>query len=270
MNLTGRDKLRFIYRAVAAATTGMFLVGASSAAPLDGKWSGDLRCSASPQNPTKLPAFSNPISMVVEECLRNTPGHDSVKKARFIDVETRVYRNAINLIDDRDKQDRQQLARAQYLADERQQQINYEKQRQEQRERGIAAEREKEEMARTKQASCNAEFARAKFPDALKAAFYLEDINSPTRFSQFICMAMSNGAQVIYLSGGAFSKEGFEVKSKNRTIQVFVEPQRIPGGDPKMPLMVPVSAKINGEKVAITRENFRAFMAELIAAILNR
>ncbi|MDP2367410.1 hypothetical protein [Rhodoferax sp.] len=118
--------------------------------------------------------------------------------------------------------------------------------------------------------SCDLAYARGKFPDARKTAWYLADINMPEPFPDFICLLMSKGAQVRYLPGGWLSKEGFEIQSSTRTVQVFTEDQRIPGGDPKAPLIVPVAAKIDGKKVTITRQNYRAVQAELFAAMLNQ
>ena len=57
--------MRLNLKVISAIVAALIVTGAVSAAPLDGKWNGDLRCDASPTNPAKLPAFSNPISMVV-------------------------------------------------------------------------------------------------------------------------------------------------------------------------------------------------------------
>jgi hypothetical protein len=110
----------------------------------------------------------------------------------------------------------------------------------------------------------------AKFPAAWKNAYILADVNSPEEFPKFICSMGDRGAQVHYLSGGLFSSEGFEVVSKARTVQVYLESQRVPGADPKTPFLVPVKAKIDGNKITISRENYRAFQAELIAAAMNQ
>ena len=73
-----------------------------------------------------------------------------------------------------------------------------------------------------------------------------------------------------YLSSGLLSKEGFEVKSAKRTVQIFTESNRPPGGDPSVQMMVPVAAKIDGQKVDVICANFRRVMAELIAAMRNQ
>lgn len=57
--------MRLNVRAIGASAVVMLVAGAASAASFDGKWTGNLRCEAAPNNPSKLPAFSNPISMVV-------------------------------------------------------------------------------------------------------------------------------------------------------------------------------------------------------------
>jgi hypothetical protein len=57
--------MRLNLKVISAIVAALIVTGAVSAAPLDGKWNGNLRCDASPTNPAKLPAFSNPISMVV-------------------------------------------------------------------------------------------------------------------------------------------------------------------------------------------------------------
>lgn len=124
--------------------------------------------------------------------------------------------------------------------------------------------------AQAEKAACDAAYGRVKFPDAWRTAAYLEDWNSAMPFTQFICNALSTGAQVRYLSGGLISSTGFEVKSKVRTVQVFVDAKRLPGGDPNALLLSPVSAKINNEKMTITRQNFRAFIAELTTAMMNQ
>ena len=73
-----------------------------------------------------------------------------------------------------------------------------------------------------------------------------------------------------YLSAGLLSKEGFEVKSPKRTVQIFTQADRMPGGDPSVKVMIPVSAKIDGKSTDVTRNNLRAVAAELIAAMRNQ
>ena len=75
------------------------------------------------------------------------------------------------------------------------------------------------------------------------------------------------------ISGGVarrFGKEGFEVKSPKRTVQIFTQADRVPGGDPSVKMMIPVSAKIDGKSTDVTRNNLRAVAAELIAALRNQ
>ena len=45
---------------------------------------------------------------------------------------------------------------------------------------------------------------------------------------------------------------------------------RMPGGDPSVKVMIPVSAKIDGKSTDVTRNNLRAVAAELIAAMRNQ
>jgi len=52
-------------RVIGASVAALLLTGTAGAASFDGKWNGNLRCEAAPHNPSKLPAFTNPISMVV-------------------------------------------------------------------------------------------------------------------------------------------------------------------------------------------------------------
>jgi hypothetical protein len=118
--------------------------------------------------------------------------------------------------------------------------------------------------------ACDANYANAKLPPEWRSAYYLFDFNSPTEFLGLVCGATASGAQIRYLSGGMFSKEGFEVKSKVRAVQVFVEAQRIPGGDPKVPLLVAASANIGGKSYTVTQQNFRSLVVELTAALQNR
>ena len=96
------------------------------------------------------------------------------------------------------------------------------------------------------------------------------ELNSPELFCTYVKAAQRNGATIRYLSSGLFSKEGFEVKSPKRTVQVFLQSDRLPGGDPNIKLMVPVSAKIDGKSIQVTTGNLRAVAAELFAAMNNQ
>ena len=118
--------------------------------------------------------------------------------------------------------------------------------------------------------ACEDQLIKAGFPSSWKANFILMEWNSPELFASIVCAAQRNGAQVRYLSPGVLSKEGFEVKSPQRTIQVFTQSDRAPGGDPNVKLMVPVSAKIDGKSTDVTRNNLRAIASELIAAVRNQ
>ena len=57
--------MRVNVRIIGASVAALLVTGIAGAASFDGKWNGNLRCDASPTNPAKLPAFSNPVSMVV-------------------------------------------------------------------------------------------------------------------------------------------------------------------------------------------------------------
>ena len=118
--------------------------------------------------------------------------------------------------------------------------------------------------------ACEDQLIKVGFPSSWKANFILMEWNSPELFASIVCAAQRNGAQVRYLSPGVLSKEGFEVKSPQRTIQVFTQSDRAPGGDPNVKLMVPVSAKIDGKSTEVTRNNLRAVASELIAAVRNQ
>ena len=118
--------------------------------------------------------------------------------------------------------------------------------------------------------ACEDQLVKTGFPSSWKANFILMEWNSPELFASIVCAAQRNGAQVRYLSPGVLSKEGFEVKSPQRTIQVFTQSDRAPGGDPNVKLMVPVSAKIDGKSTDVTRNNLRAIASELIAAVRNQ
>ena len=118
--------------------------------------------------------------------------------------------------------------------------------------------------------ACEDQLVQTGFPSSWKANFILMEWNSPELFASIVCAAQRNGAQVRYLSPGVLSKEGFEVKSPQRTIQVFTQSDRAPGGDPNVKLMVPVSAKIDGKSTDVTRNNLRAIASELIAAVRNQ
>ena len=118
--------------------------------------------------------------------------------------------------------------------------------------------------------ACEDQLVKTGFPSSWKANFILMEWNSPELFASIVCAAQRNGAQVRYLSPGVLSKEGFEVKSPQRTVQIFTQADRAPGGDPNVKLMVPVSAKIDGKSTDVTRNNLRAIASELIAAVRNQ
>ena len=118
--------------------------------------------------------------------------------------------------------------------------------------------------------ACEDQLVKTGFPSSWKANFILMEWNSPELFASIVCAAQRYGAQVRYLSPGVLSKEGFEVKSPQRTVQIFTKADRAPGGDPNVKLMVPVSAKIDGKSTDVTRNNLRAIASELIAAVRNQ
>ena len=117
---------------------------------------------------------------------------------------------------------------------------------------------------------CKDNVGRSGFPAAWKENYILMELNSPELFCGYIKATQRSGATIRYLSSGLFSKEGFEVKSAKRTVQIFIQADRIAGGDPSQKLMVPVSAKIDGKSVDVTTRNLRAVAAELIAAMNNQ
>ena len=118
--------------------------------------------------------------------------------------------------------------------------------------------------------ACGDQAVKAGFPVSWKANYIVMELNSPELFCNFVQAAQRNGAQIRYLSAGLLSKEGFEVKSPKRTVQVFTQADRMPGGDPSVKVMIPVSAKIDGKSIDVTRNNLRAVAAELIAAMRNQ
>ena len=118
--------------------------------------------------------------------------------------------------------------------------------------------------------ACGDQAVKAGFPVSWKANYIVMELNSPELFCNFVQAAQRNGAQIRYLSAGLLSKEGFEVKSPKRTVQVFTQADRMPGGDPSVKVMIPVSAKIDGKSTDVTRNNLRAVAAELIAAMRNQ
>lgn len=118
--------------------------------------------------------------------------------------------------------------------------------------------------------ACEAQVVKAGFPEAWKANYIVMELNSPELFCGLVQAAQRTGAQMRYLSAGLLSKEGFEVKSPKRTVQIFTQADRMPGGDPSVKVMIPVSAKIDGKSTDVTRNNLRAVAAELIAAMRNQ
>ena len=118
--------------------------------------------------------------------------------------------------------------------------------------------------------NCEAQFLKVGMPAKWKNSLIVMESNSPDVFLPLMCSAFRSGAQVRYLSGGLLSKEGFEVKSPKRTVQVFVGYVRVPGGDPDEPVMMPVTAKIDGKSMDVTRANARALVIELATAMANK
>ncbi len=118
--------------------------------------------------------------------------------------------------------------------------------------------------------ACGDQAVKAGFPVSWKANYIVMELNSPELFCNYVQAAQRNRAQIRYLSAGLLSKEGFEVKSPKRTVQVFTQADRMPGGDPSVKVMIPVSAKIDGKSIDVTRNNLRAVAAELIAAMRNQ
>ena len=133
-----------------------------------------------------------------------------------------------------------------------------------------AAQKLRELQTQLERNACKGQFIKAGMPAAWKDNYIVLEFNSPEPFAGIVCAALRNGAQVRYLSGGLLSKEGFEIKSPKRTVQVFTEAHRPEGGDPGAQVMVPVSAKIDGKSGDVTRANLRALAAELIAAMRNQ
>ncbi len=117
---------------------------------------------------------------------------------------------------------------------------------------------------------CAEQAMKAGFPTAWKQNYLVVDGNTPRLFCALVQGAQSSGAKMRYLSPGLFSKEGFEVKSAKRTVQVFTQANRTPGGDPEVKIMVPVSAKIEGKTFDVTQGNFRQLGAEVMAAVNNQ
>lgn len=123
---------------------------------------------------------------------------------------------------------------------------------------------------RAQNAACGEQTVKAGFPQAWKANYILMEWNSPELFCTLVQAAQRNGAQVRYLSAGILGKEGFEIRSPKRSVQIFTQAERAPGGDPHVKLLIPLSAKIDGKSVEVTRGNLRAVAAELIAAMSNQ
>lgn len=118
--------------------------------------------------------------------------------------------------------------------------------------------------------ACEGQVAKAGFPDAWRANYILMEWNAPEPFCGLVQAAQRTGSQIRYLPAGLLGKEGFEVKSPKRTVQIFTQADRVPGGDPNVKMMIPVSAKIDGKSTDVTRNNLRAVAAELIAALRNQ
>lgn len=125
-------------------------------------------------------------------------------------------------------------------------------------------------QAKISATACDSMYTQAGMPKAWKGNFILLGQGGVERFQPIVCDAINSGAQVRYLSGGLMSGEGFEIKSVKRTVQIFVESNRVPGGDPGVQLMNPVSAKIDGKKMALGGHGIYALIAELAAVVKNQ
>ena len=118
--------------------------------------------------------------------------------------------------------------------------------------------------------ACDSMYLQAGMPKAWRANFILLGQGGVERFQPIICDAINSGAQVRYISSGLMSGEGFEIKSAKRTVQIFVESNRVPGGDPSVQLMNPVNAKIDGKKMPLGGQGIYALIAELAAVVQNK
>ena len=123
---------------------------------------------------------------------------------------------------------------------------------------------------RAQTTACGDQAVKAGFPASWKTNYILMEWNAPEPFCGLVKAAQRTGSQIRYLPAGLIGKEGFEVKSPKRTVQVFTQADRVPGGDPSVKMMIPVSAKIDGKSTDVTRNNLRAVAAELIAALRNQ
>ena len=117
---------------------------------------------------------------------------------------------------------------------------------------------------------CDTRYAQAQLPQAWRSAYYQVEAYQPMTFLSLACATIGDGAQIKHLPSGLFAKEGFEIKGRTRTVQVFVEAQRLAGRNPKAMVLMPVSARIDGKAVTITSNNVRAFNAELFSASRNQ
>lgn len=118
--------------------------------------------------------------------------------------------------------------------------------------------------------ACMETFAKTNLPPAWKNYLIVYEWNNPRRLLDVVCYGIRHGAQIKYLSGGLFGSEGIEVKSINRTLQLFTQTNRIPGGDPNVQALSLVAAKIGGQKFNVGHANLQAVAAELGAAIQNQ
>ncbi|MBP3981394.1 hypothetical protein J8G26_11710 [Acidovorax sp. JG5] len=123
---------------------------------------------------------------------------------------------------------------------------------------------------RAQTSACGDQAVKAGFPASWKANYILMEWNAPEPFCGLVQAAQRTGSQIRYLPAGLLGKEGFEVKSPKRTVQIFTQADRVPGGEPNVKMMIPVSAKIDGKSTDVTRNNLRAVAAELIAALRNQ
>jgi hypothetical protein len=116
---------------------------------------------------------------------------------------------------------------------------------------------------------CIAALEKSNIPTAWQNYLILLEPNNPTPFL-IVCSGMRKGAQVRHLSGGLFSSEGFEIKTANRTLQIFTKTQSMQAGDSNIQVLLPIAVKINdGKKVEVTSANLRVVGAEFATALQN-
>lgn len=115
-------------------------------------------------------------------------------------------------------------------------------------------------------ADCAAQARRAKVPEALIGALYLNEWNSPAELMGIPCAAAKTGAKFRYNRSGLFGTDSFSISAKD-SVRVWVKP--VKQGDGTTVVLIPVEYEKNGEVFTVTRSNIQQLSFYIRQALAN-